>query len=80
MPTLVNFGPDQPPYADPSSPVRGPTGAQRDALVVEEELEEVARSLAVTEGPWPSFTEVRGKQKRRVYVNPAAVRFVAESE
>jgi hypothetical protein len=78
MPTFVNFGPDQPPHADPSSPVRGPTAAQPDALEVEETLEAVARSLAMMDGAWPSFTQVRGEQKWRVYVNPRAVRFITE--
>ncbi len=79
MPTLINFGPDQPPYADPSSPVRGPTGAQPDALVVEEGLEDVVRALVRSDGGWPSLIEVRGEQRRRIYVNPNAVRFIAEA-
>ena len=80
MPTLVNLGPDRPPYADPSSPVRGPTGAQPDALVVEEAPEVVVRSLANADGEWPGFTELRGEHKRRVYINPTAVRFITEIE
>lgn len=79
MPTLISFGPDQPPHEDPSSAVRGPTGAQPDALVVEEPLDEVAAALGSPEGTWALLTEIQGDERRRVHVNPRTVRFVADS-
>lgn len=80
MPTLISFGPDQPPHEDTDSAVRGPTGAQPDVLIVAEGLEEVAADLGGPEGGWAALTEIRGEERRRVVVNARAVRFVAESD
>ena len=73
MPTLINFGPDQPQLRDQASAVAA--GPRRDGLIVEQELAEVVDALATANGSWPCFTEVRGERGGDVYVNPATARF-----
>ncbi len=75
MPTLINFGPDQPQLRDQASAVAA--GPRRDGLIVEQELPEVVHALATADGSWPHFTEVGGQRGGEVYVNPANVRFAA---
>ena len=86
MATIISFGPDYPPddSGTAGSVMRralATFGVKRDALDVAEEPEEVSLQLATAggQGSWPEFTEQLPNGTRRVWVNPALVRFVGEA-
>jgi hypothetical protein len=80
--SLLYFGPDLEPLASESRRASRFAGARRDAVAVDGPSDEVAAKLIAAQsaaGGWCELEQLVGDgERRRIFVNAATVRFVAD--